>query len=345
MKYLAQFSSFSRLASGLVGGALSMLLFVVSSNADDSERLPKRIVSRWAKDVDPARPLPEYPRPQLSRPDWVSLNGRWDFAIRPREDQAVEKFDEQIVVPFPVESTLSGVSRLVGPEKRAWYRRTFRVPAEWRDRRLLLHFGAVDWEAVVWVNGRQLTTHRGGYDPFSLDVTEALRLDPTSGKVADVDQEVVVAVWDPTDAGPQPRGKQVRKPEGIWYTPVTGIWQTVWLEPVGSRAIQSLRIEPRADLKSVAVTALLRDKTTEELKVRVVVPELKIDVEGAAWRPIELNTSAGSPWTPDSPRLYPMTIELSGNGQVFDRVESYFALRSVAIGSDMNGVPRMLLNG
>ncbi len=188
------------------------------------------LMTRWAKDVKPAKVLPEYPRPQMVRKDWMNLNGLWQFAEGKEGDAAPvgKSLDGQILVPFPVESALSGVMK---HSDRLWYRRTFQVPKDWSGKRTLLHFGAVDWETEVWVNGKKYWqngtingNHYGGYDAFSCDVTDLLK--------PDGDQELIVRVYDPTDKGPQPRGKQVSKPEGIYYTPTTGIWQTVWLEPV-----------------------------------------------------------------------------------------------------------------
>ncbi len=197
------------------------------------------LMSRFAKDVSPTTVHQEYPRPQMVREQWSNLNGLWEFAIRPRGGGRPESFDGKILVPFSVESALSGVMKTVGESKRLWYRRGFRAPELDGDRRLLLHFGAVDWHSTVWVNGREVGQHRGGYDPFSFDITGALR---DAGE-----QELVVSVWDPTNRGYQPRGKQVEKPRGIWYTSVTGIWGTVWLEPVSATHVRSLHIVPDID--------------------------------------------------------------------------------------------------
>jgi beta-galactosidase/beta-glucuronidase len=191
------------------------------------------MVTRWAKEVSPANALPEYPRPMMRRERWKNLNGLWQFTMRPADqEQRPEKFDDHILVPFAVESALSGIKKTVRDTDRLWYRRTFDVPSEWAGRRIVLHFGAVDWEATVWVNGQQATHHRGGYDPFSVDITEML--DETGS------QEVVVSVWDPSDKGPQMRGKQVIVPHGFNYTGVSGIRQTVWVEPVATSHIRSV---------------------------------------------------------------------------------------------------------
>src|SRR6266576_1777631 len=201
--------------------------------------------TRWAKDVSPRNAHPEYPRPQMVRKDWRNLNGLWDVAITTQDAPKPAAFAQQILVPFPVESALSGVMKAVGENDRIWYRRAFDTPRSWIGRRLLLHFGAVDFDASVWVNGKHAGQHRGGYDSFSFDITDLLT---QSGQ-----NELVVAVSDPTDAGTQPRGKQVRKPHSIWYTPTSGIWQTVWLEPVNASYIKDLKITPDVDNSSVTV--------------------------------------------------------------------------------------------
>ncbi len=208
--------------------------------AQTTPAVPSKLVTRWAADVRPDKVWPEYPRPQMTRPAWQNLNGPWQYAITPRgQTPAVDAYRGSILVPFAVESFLSGVRASVSPDQHLWYRKTFTAPTRPAGQRVLLHFGAVDWEAVVSVNGRQVGEHRGGYDPFTFDITDALR--PTG------DQELVVRVWDPTDKGPQPRGKQVLNPRSIWYTAVTGIWQTVWIEPVPATYVVGLRLDPDVD--------------------------------------------------------------------------------------------------
>ena len=193
---------------------LAALLPLVSMASWQLAEGPLR--TRWAEEVSPGKVLPEYPRPQMVRKEWQNLNGLWDYAITGRESGKPQSWDGEILVPFAVESALSGVMKRVSEEQRLWYRTTFDVPRGWRGQRLLLHFGAVDWETTVWVNGKEVGSHKGGYDGFSFDVTAAL--------AEGVEQELVVTVWDPTDSGYQARGKQVSKPGGIWYTPTTGIW-------------------------------------------------------------------------------------------------------------------------
>jgi len=220
-----------------------VLIFLAVVGASGCEASPPEwrpadlaLPTRWSSEVSPDHARPEYPRPAMRRDAWLSLNGLWDYAIAARGTTAPEAWEGRILVPFPVESSLSGVADTVGSERRLWYRRTFVLPAAWAGQRVLLHFEAADWETVVWVNGEEAGSHRGGFDPFSFDITPYL-LD--SGP-----QEVRVAVWDPTDSGTQPRGKQVREPGGIFYTSVTGIWGTVWLEPVPGASIDRYDASP-----------------------------------------------------------------------------------------------------
>jgi len=325
-------------------GVLLILLLTVGGGvpiaAGQTSNLPAKLMTRWAKDVSPARVLPEYPRPQLVRKDWLNLNGAWDYAIRPRADAAPAAFDGKILVPFPVESALSGVTTKVGESNRVWYRRTFDVPAGWRDRRALLHFGAVDWEAEVVVNGHAVGAHRGGYGEFTFDVTSALT---PSGP-----QELVVSVWDPTDTGTQPRGKQVNRPNGIWYTSVTGIWQTVWIEPAPATAIESLLITPDIDAGVVRVTVAATTAAADST-VNVIALEGAREVgraSGRAGESLALRIPNARLWSPDNPFLYDLRIALSGGraNRASDDVTSYFGMRKTSLCKDDAGVIRMCLN-
>lgn len=293
--------------------------------------------TRWTDQVDPKHVHEEYPRPQMTRDAWQSLNGLWQFSAAEASDKPPIGRDlpEQILVPFPVESSLSGIMRM---EDRVWYRRTFDVPQDWNGNRVLLHFGAVDWEATVWVNGKKLGNHRGGYDPFSFDITEALN---NNGP-----QEIVVGVWDPSDDGTQPRGKQVLQPRGIWYTPTTGIWQSVWIEPVPESYIEHLELTPDVDNKLVRVSVHTADNADA---ADVTVTALEGDEELATSEGIagkELTVSIPQPklWTPDFPFLYGLRVALHKDGQQVDTVESYFGMRKISVGPDSQGVTRMLLN-
>jgi hypothetical protein len=296
------------------------------------------LMTKWAKDVSPYKTLPEYPRPQMVRKNWQSLNGLWQLAIAKEGDEVPtgKTLSEQILAPFPVESALSGVMKRAN---RVWYRRTFTFPKEWLDQRILLNFGAVDWEATVYVNGTKLGTHRGGYDAFSFDITDALE----RGK----EQEVIVEVWDPTDAGTQPRGKQVNKPEGIYYTPTTGIWQTVWLEPVPKASIDSIKIVPDVDNSKVLITVQGRGPT-EGMAVRAVARDgerVLSSGTGTVGKAFSIALANPKLWTPENPFLYDLRVELRQADKVIDAADSYFGLRKIEIGKDDAGITRILLNG
>jgi len=298
------------------------------------------VMTRWASTVTPATVHQEYPRPQMVRKDWMNLNGLWDYAVKPRNEDSPSDWQGQILVPFPIESALSGVMRRINDEEKLWYRSTFELPERWEDRRLLLHFGAVDWESTVWINGRKVGEHRGGYDPFNLDITSAIV--PGGGR-----QEILVAVWDPTRSGYQPRGKQISYPrEKPWYTPTTGIWQTVWLEGVPSIHIGELKIVPDIDsgiLSLVAEAAGAGEKFTVEA---IALDNGRI-VDRASGRPgaaIQLEIADQKLWSPDSPFLYDLKVVLLEGGSAVDEVESYFGMRKISIGQDESGKQRILLN-
>jgi hypothetical protein len=293
--------------------------------------------TRWAQDLDPARVLPEYPRPGLVRDAWLNLNGLWDFALAPRDAGRPAAFGRAILVPFAVESALSGIKEPVGGDRRAWYRRSVEVPAAWAGQRVLLHFGAVDWETTVWVNGQEVGTHRGGYDPFHFDITGALRAGP---------QEVVVAVWDPTDAGTQPRGKQVNDPNGIWYTAVTGIWQTVWMEPVPEASIASLALETDIDAGALGLRVDGRGLAPGD-RVEAVVLDGGAEIarrSGPADTALTVAVPNAKLWSPDAPFLYDLVVTLRRGDAVADTVRSYFGMRKIAVAKDAGGVNRLFLN-
>ncbi len=299
--------------------------------AADWKPAESTLMTRWAKDVSPQNVHPEYPRPQLVRPDWSNLNGLWDYAICAKDQAQPATFDGQILVPFAVQSALSGVKREVSPEQRLWYRRTFARPELAEGRRLLLHFQAVDWQAQVWVNGQQVGEHQGGYDPFSLDITDALK-----GEGA---QELVVAVWDPTNKGPQPRGKQVLDPNGIWYTAVTGIWQTVWLEVVPQAHVESLHLVPDVDAGLVRVT--VRTSRPGRVRARALDGPREVALaEGPSAEPLVLKIADAKLWSPDSPFLYDLRLALEGG----DEVSGYFGMRKIEVKQDEAGVNRIWLN-
>ncbi|MBL8763547.1 MAG: hypothetical protein JNM07_04675 [Phycisphaerae bacterium] len=299
-----------------------------------------RIMTRWAKDVNPAAPWPEYPRPTMERERWQNLNGLWKYSVTGLDPASTDKIDGEILVPFPIESALSGVARRIGPQNVLHYVRGFDVPADWRTggQRVRLHFGAVDWRCRVSVNGKSQGEHAGGYDPFSFDITDALR--------AEGPNELIVMVMDPTNTGGQPRGKQWDEPHGIWYTPTTGIWQTVWLEPVPGVRIERLRTVANASAGSVEVTAeLVGDAEGVEIAAEASGQCGGSGKASAVGRAVTVPISKVCEWSPSSPWLYELKVELRRKGAVVDRVKSYFAFRDVRVGKDASGVNRLLLNG
>lgn len=297
-----------------------------------------RISTQWSEQVNPDNVLPEYPRPIMERTEWKNLNGLWDYAIIEKGKHTPSVFDGKILVPFAVESSLSGVSKTVGAEKELVYRRAFDVPSSWKGKRVLLHFGAVDWKTDVWVNDVKVGSHTGGFTPFSFDITEALQ-----GK----NNTLLVKVWDPTDKGYQPRGKQVSRPEGIWYTPVTGIWQTVWLEPVSESYIQDLRITPDIDNSLLSLKALVKDATSKDLVEVKVFDGQQLVAQGKSINgecvQVAMPENAKL-WSPESPFLYTLKVSLKQNGKLVDEVSSYAAMRKYSSKRDANGIVRLELN-
>ena len=308
-----------------------------------------RIMTEWAETIDPAAVLQEYPRPQMVRSDWKNLNGLWDYAIISEDDDPqgtaclTETSQGKILVPFCVESALSGVGRFPSPDSLLLYRTEFKLP-KWKGDRVLLNFGAVDQIAEIYVNGQYAGGHQGGYDPFSVDVTEHLK----SGR-----NELAIRVEDPTDSQNRPRGKQVLEPGGIWYTPVTGIWQTVWMEPVPKNHITGYHCVANIEQGTLtiftdvagtgAVTAELMEGSTDftsgsEGNVLTSVSE-------EAGTPIVLTVPQAQLWSPDSPYLYGLRLTLSENGETVDSVLGYAAMREISAVRTRDDHKRLALNG
>ena len=327
--------------------SLCALSMTVAAVAQKWAPVGENIKSPWAAEVDPSAPLPEYPRPQMVRADWMNLNGLWNYAIT---DASAETFkaDGKILVPFAVESSLSGVGRKITKDNALWYERTFTLPRKWNGKNVLLHFGAVDWQAEVFVNGVLVGEHKGGYDPFSFDITQFLK---KSGK-----QTLKVKVMDATDNSLQPRGKQCFINRSIWYTPVSGIWQTVWLEPVSPTHIENYYVVSDIDKGTMTFEVAASTSEGDVVKVAVleggegysaekpsvkVLAEAKVENGKAVVKIDDVKT-----WSPDSPYLYGVKVSVERNGQVLDAVNGYTAMRKISIVKDKtpNKYRRMALN-
>lgn len=297
-----------------------------------------RITTVWSANVNPLNPLPEYPRPQMVRNSWKNLNGLWDYAITGSESARPSSFDGKILVPFAIESALSGVGKPVGPDNILWYRTRFTIPKDFREKTILLHFGAVDWKSEIFVNGVSAGTHQGGYDPFTFDITTFVK---GSGS-----QVLELKVTDPVDKGVQPRGKQVIKPSGIWYTSVTGIWQTVWIEAVPKTYIVSTKQVPDIDKGILKLDVNVQNAQPGDI-VSVSAWDGTVKVSGTEAAPgtqIELPVKNAKLWSPDNPFLYDLKIAIMRKGKVADEVKSYFAMRKISLKPDANGFLRMMLN-
>ncbi len=284
------------------------------------------MLTRWGRVLDADHPLPEYPRPQLVRERWVNLNGRWEHAFT-RDDQRPRAWDGAIVVPFSPEAELSGVGRQLQPDERLWYRRSFARPD---GERVLLHFGAVDQSCTVWVNGLEQGSHTGGYLPFSFDITEAL---------LDGDNVLEVRVRDLSETGVHARGKQRLDRGEIWYTAQSGIWQTVWLEPVPGQYVERLVLVPHLETAELEVTVVARRRpSVERSRDHATVELAGTTTTVPVGVPTRLPVPDPRRWTPEDPYLYDLTVTMGE-----DRVTSYAAMRS--FGVHRARTKRLLLNG
>jgi beta-galactosidase/beta-glucuronidase len=297
-----------------------------------------QIMTRWSYKVDSTQPFPEYPRPQFKRAEWLNLNGLWDYAIRPKEKSEVSDFDGKILVPFPIESALSGVKKKLKPRQKLWYRRKFEIPKEWKYNNILLHFGAVDWETTIWVNKKKIGSHQGGYTPFSFEISRFIDIKD--------ENELIVEVWDPTDAGGQERGKQVSRPVAIWYTAVSGIWQTVWLEPVSKIYIKNFKLIPNIDDETIRISVNVNN-SPDDCKIRAEVKEgetRSISMVNKIDKDIIIKIPSPKLWSPKSPFLYDFTIKIEQENEIIDKVESYFGMRKISLGEGNNGIKTIVLN-
>lgn len=295
-----------------------------------------KIMTEWGENIDPNNVLPEYPRPQLVRGEWINLNGLWDYAIKPANEEMPEIFDGKILVPFAVESALSGVGKSVREDDALWYSREFKLPKEWKNSRIRLNFGAVDWKAEVYVDDKFVGEHKGGYAPFAFDITDSLSKKKT--------HKLVVKVTDGTDSAFQPRGKQVANPNGIWYTAVTGIWQTVWMEPVNEVVVESYSAKADIEKSILNVRAIARGaKVGDDCLIELI--ENGEVISSANGADVILNVENPKLWSPNSPYLYDLRITISRNGEILDQVMGYAAMREISVVVDKKGYKRMALNG
>ncbi len=316
-----------------------------------------RIKTKWAEEVSPTNAHPEYPRPQMLRPEWKSLNGLWDYAVTPKSEARPKTFDGKILVPFAIESSLSGVGKALTPDDALWYSTSFSVPSNWKGKRLILNFDAVDWKAEVFVNDIKVGSHTGGYTRFSLDVTPYVKNGSNS---------LVVRVEDASDNDFQPRGKQVKDPRGIWYTSVSGIWQSVWIEPVAPAHITDYNVVSSVADKAINVTVDAAGvQEGDVVKVFLLDGGIGYSTETAnAAKPaadgmysvlasgmavpggtVTLNVRNPKLWSPESPYIYGLDIQILRAGKVIDRVAAYAPMREVSAYRKNGNTLLMGLNG
>lgn len=339
--------------------------FFVSIEAQTWKPANSPLMTKWSKDVSPDKVLPEYPRPILTRKAWQNLNGLWDYALLPKmTEEKPSDYQGKILVPFAIESALSGVMKSMMPKEQLWYHRTFSIPETWKGQRIYLHFGAIDWESKVYINGKFVGSHRGGFDAFKLDITNALK----EGQ----DQDIIVSVLDPTDASWQLRGKQNLKPGGCDYTACSGIWQTVWLEPVPDSYVENLKVvtDINQGILHLTINGCITP-TPVNVEVNVLnngksvasangilgselTASIKRGLVGNFYKPthtwtttdIDIKIPDAKLWSPNQPFLYDLKVTLKDNdGRIIDEVGSYFGMREIKLGADENGHARAYLNG
>ncbi|MEC8547291.1 MAG: sugar-binding domain-containing protein [Bacteroidota bacterium] len=315
-------------------------LVVLNSFCQEWQPLDGKIMSRWAKEVTPDNVWQEYPRPQFERSTWKNLNGMWDYVILKPNQPKPKSYEGKILVPFSFESALSGVGRSITPEDKMWYRKKFIIPSEWKGKRILLNFEAVDHDTNVWVNDIFVGSHKGGFDRFSFDITTFLNVRGN--------QTIEVSVKDGTNLSPQLRGKQHFKPSGIVYTPVSGIWQTVWLEAVSNEAyLGEVKITTDIDKGIVKITPFGHEALRSSYKVKASIYKNKSKIaEGSVStnKLIELKIREPKLWSPDNPNIYDLKLTLTNpKGKIIDQVDSYFGMRKISLGNH-KGVKYLFLN-
>jgi hypothetical protein len=321
----------------LTGTFLFILsLFSCAQKPPDWHMQPVALQTKWASQVTPDNVLPEYPRPQMVRPEWVNLNGLWEYAVTDINAPKPTHFDGEILVPFPIESALSGVKKWFLPYQRLWYKRSITKPSLKNGQRVLLHFGAVDWAATVYLNGQPLGSHLGGYQHFSFDITTLLK--PGHN-------ELVVSVVDPSDMGGNPYGKQSLYPHKILYTASSGIWQTVWLETVPSAYVTTLEMTPDVDSHCLGLRVYTNDTTGYTIEATALAGDVPVGrITGRPRQLLDLSMPYAHLWSPDDPYLYSLQIRLLYKGHVVDSVSSYFGMRKISIAKDSTGIERIFLN-
>ena len=344
--------------SRIITSTIAALLAVAGTlSAQNWTPAGNRIKTKWAEEVSPTNAHPEYPRPQMLRPEWKSLNGLWDYAVTPKSEARPKTFDGKILVPFAIESSLSGVGKALTPEDALWYRTSFSVPSAWKGKRLILNFDAVDWKAEVFVNDIKVGSHTGGYTRFSLDVTPYVKNGSNS---------LVVRVEDASDNDFQPRGKQVKEPRGIWYTSVSGIWQSVWIEPVAPAHITDYNVVSSVADKAINVTVDAAGvQEGDVVKVFLLDGGIGYSTETAnAAKPaadgmysvlasgmavpggtVTLNVRNPKLWSPESPYIYGLDIQILRAGKIIDRVAAYVPMREVSAYRKNGNTLLMGLNG
>ncbi len=328
-----------------------LMLAGCSEKAAEWQPVGERIMTDWVAEINPANPHPEYPRPTLVREgSWHSLNGMWEYAVTPQDAAQPDEFEGHILVPYPIESALSGVGRALKADEALWYKTSFRLPKSWREenKTVKLNFGAVDWQCEAWLNGEYLGIHTGGYTSFSFDLENAV-----SKKEM---QTLVLKVIDRTDDDSQPRGKQVSEPRGIWYTSVSGIWQSVWLESVADVHVGGYRVE--SDVENGLIKVYVESVGADAVEVELLEGgvgysteepgEANVIAAAAVTDPLApavFKLDAPQLWSPDSPYLYGLRLTAKSGDAAADVVRGYAAIRSISVIKDKDGHKRMAING
>ena len=317
---------------------LFLILFVTLNINSQWQPAGDKIKTLWGENIDPQNVLKEYPRPILMRENWKNLNGLWNYTITKKGESKPAYYNDKILVPFAIESSLSGVQKRISKDEELWYHQDFEIPRDWRKKEIILHFGAVDWESELWINDQKVGLHKGGYDPFSFNISPYLN--------KGLNQKLELRVWDPTDNGFQPRGKQIENPKGIWYTPVSGIWQTVWIEPVNSKYITNIHTKTNIDDSSILVKTFKSYDSENDLMEFVLKENERVVSKTIVKADLETKLYIKTPklWSPESPFLYDLEIKLISKGKVIDNIVTYFGMRKISVKKDVNGTRRMMLN-